>query len=215
MSERRIQVLLVDDDHLVRAGLRGLLDGGDIEIAGEAADGAEAVSKVRSLMPDVVCMDVRMPRLDGIQATRQILKHHPEVKVLVLTTFEHDEHVAAALEAGADGFLLKRAAPDSFAESIRTVHRGDSLLFPSSIRSLVKQTTGSATNSGLPDLTEREGEVLRLMAAGLQNAEIAAELCISLETVKTHVVRVLGKLQVRDRTQAVICAYRSGFVPLG
>lgn len=209
-----IRVLLVDDDQLVRAGLRGLLDDDDIRVVGEAGDGAEAVSMVRALQPDVVCMDVRMPHVDGIHATRQIVRRYPELKVLILTTFEHDDYVEAALEAGANGFLLKRMAPDAFAESIRTVHRGDSLLFPASIRNLLRHTAPEVTAEGLPGLTGREAEVLRMMAAGLRNAEIAAELTISLDTVKTHVVRILHKVGARDRTQAVIRAYRTGFVPL-
>lgn len=210
-----IRVLLADDEQLIRAGLRALIDGeAGIVVVGEAADGAEAVAMVRSLNPDVVCMDVRMPKVDGIQATRVIRERHPDTKVLVLTTFENDDYVHDALSAGAQGLLLKRSAPDSVVHAIQTVHRGDSLLFPDAVRRLLAQTGPDPARPGLPTLSEREGEVLRLIAQGRSNAEIAATLYVTVETVKTHVANVLAKLQVRDRVQAVVKAYETGFVPL-
>ena len=211
-----VRVLLVDDEKLVRAGLRALVDGEQgITVVGEAGDGAEAISKTKALTPDVVCMDVRMPNVDGIQATRVLTERHPDSKVLVLTTFENDDYVHEALQAGAQGFLLKRAAPDAVVSAILTVHQGDSLLYPDAVRRLVASAAPAApTKPGLPMLSEREGEVLRLIARGLSNAEIAGELFVTVETVKTHVTSILGKLGVRDRVQAVIRAYETGFVPL-
>lgn len=211
-----IGVLLVDDEELVRTGLRAILDAQpDLEVVGEAADGAEVMPLVRRLRPDVVLMDVRMPAIDGIQATRQLLDTMAEPpRVLVITTFENDDYVYEALRAGASGFLLKRARPADVVEAVRVVARGESLLFPAALRRLV------STHAGRPDgraltaarLTEREAEVLRLMAAGLSNAEIAEQLVVGVETVKTHVGNVLTKLDARDRTQAVVAAYESGFV---
>jgi DNA-binding NarL/FixJ family response regulator len=211
-----IRVLLVDDESLVRAGLRAIIDAEpDLEVVGEAGDGAEAVSQVRTLRPDVVCMDVRMPHVDGIAATKLLTERAAATAVLVLTTFENDDYVYDALAAGASGFLLKRSAPEQVTAAIRTVHAGESLLFPDAVRRLVRAHGSQAPNrSGLPTLTEREGEVLRLMARGRSNAEIAEDLVLGVETVKSHVASVLGKLGVRDRTQAVIRAYESGFVPL-
>ncbi|MCP3802429.1 response regulator transcription factor [Allokutzneria sp. A3M-2-11 16] len=208
-------VVLVDDEDLIRTGLRAILGAEpDLEVVGEAADGAEVVPLVRSLKPDVVLMDVRMPAVDGIQATRHLLSTMAEPpKILVVTTFENDDYVYDALRAGASGFLLKRARPAEIVQAVRTVASGDSLLFPSAIRALAEQRAGGerkALNGA--QLTEREAEVLRLVAKGLTNAEIAAELVVSVETVKTHVGNVLGKLHARDRTQAVIIAYESGFV---
>ncbi|WP_238361415.1 LuxR C-terminal-related transcriptional regulator [Actinopolymorpha pittospori] len=160
-------------------------------------------------------MDVRMPRVDGIQATRIIRERHPHTKVLVLTTFENDAYVSEALRTGAQGFLLKRSAPESVVAAIRTVHSGDSLLFPDALRRLVAPAVQAGPDRpGLPMLSEREGEVLRLIASGLSNAEIAARIYVTVETVKTHVGRILAKLGVRDRVQAVIRAYESDFVPL-
>jgi DNA-binding NarL/FixJ family response regulator len=211
------RVLLVDDESLVRAGLRAIIDAEpDLEVVGEAGDGAEAVAQVRSVRPDVVCMDVRMPHVDGIAATRLLTERSESPRVLVLTTFENDDYVYDALAAGAYGFLLKRAAPEQVTAAIRTVHAGESLLFPDAVRRLVRSHGGGGTSTrpGLPMLTEREGEVLRLMARGQSNAEIAAELVVGVETVKSHVASLLGKLEVRDRTQAVIRACESGFVPL-
>jgi len=211
-----IRVLLVDDESLIRAGLRAIIDAEpDLDVVGEAADGAEAVAEVRSLRPDVVCMDVRMPRVDGLEATRLLVARAEAPRVLVLTTFENDDYVYEALGAGASGFLLKRATPAQVTAAIRTVHAGESLLFPDAVRRLARAHRGPADQRpGLPTLTDREGEVLRLMARGMSNAEIAAELVLGVETVKSHVASLLNKLDVRDRTQAVIRAYESGFVPL-
>jgi DNA-binding NarL/FixJ family response regulator len=215
-------VLLVDDDELIRIGLRAIVDAQpDLRVVGEATDGAEVPPLVAKLRPDVVLMDVRMPRIDGIQATRHLLATSAEPpRVLVVTTFENDDHVYDALRAGASGFLLKRARPQEVVEAIRVVARGESLLFPAAIRQLAAAYGGSGvTGDGAAaerlrraKLTEREGDALRLMAAGLSNAEIAEELVIGVETVKTHVGNVLAKLGARDRTQAVIVAYDSGFV---
>ena len=207
-------VLIVDDDALIRAGLRAILDASPgIAVVGEAEDGAEVVPAVVRLRPDVVLMDVRMPRVDGIQATRLLherLDRPP--RVLVVTTFENDEYVYEALRAGAGGFLLKRSRPAQIVEAVRVVAQGDSLLFPAAVRRLA--AAYGANHDQLPGvrLTDREGEVLTLMADGLSNAEIAARLVLGLETVKTHVGNILAKLGVRDRTQAVVVAYRSGFI---
>ncbi len=210
-----IQVLLADDQALVRAGFRMILDAeSDIEVVGEAADGEEAIAVVRRLRPDVVLMDVRMPLLDGIQATRLLCERLAQPpRVLVLTTFENDDFVYEALRAGASGFVLKRARPAEITDAVRLVAHGESLLFPAAIRRLAAGRGGDPVRRlpGVP-LTARELEVLRLVAAGRTNAEIAAELTVGLETVKTHVGNVLTKLGCRDRTQAVIAAYESGFV---
>ncbi|GAA1043008.1 response regulator transcription factor [Streptomyces murinus] len=214
-----VTVLLVDDEPLVRAGLRAVLGAQpDIEVVGEAADGAAVIPLVRRLRPDVVAMDVRMPLLDGIEATRAVLRTVADPpKILVVTTFEDDEYVYEALRAGADGFLLKRARPAEIVHAVRLVAEGESLLFPASVRRLAKRYGdggGRPPRSVLERarLTEREAEVLRLMARGLSNAEIAAGLVVGAETVKSHVSAVLAKLGARDRTQAVIAAYESGFV---
>ncbi|KAA2256112.1 response regulator transcription factor [Solihabitans fulvus] len=209
-----VRVLVVDDEDLVRTGLRVIVDAEpDLTVVGEAASGAEVTPLVRALRPDVVLMDVRMPKIDGIQATRHLLESVPEPpRVIVVTTFENDEYVYDALRAGASGFLLKRTRPDAMVQAIRLVAHGDSLLFPASIRELAA-TYGRSGGGLAAELTAREAEVLRLMATGLSNGEIAAELYVSLETIKTHVGNILGKLGARDRTQAVIAAYESGFVP--
>ncbi|HEX6338379.1 MAG TPA: response regulator transcription factor [Jiangellaceae bacterium] len=211
-----IGVLLVDDEALVRTGLRAILDAQpDIEVVGEAADGAEVMPHVRRLRPDVVLMDVRMPAIDGIQATRQLIGTMTEPpRVLVITTFENDDYVYEALRAGASGFLLKRARPAEVVEAVRVVAHGESLLFPAALRRLVAGRAGRPDEQALAAarLTERESEVLRLMAAGLSNTEIAERLVVGVETVKTHVGNVLAKLDARDRTQAVIAAYESGFI---
>ncbi|MFE4962990.1 response regulator [Streptomyces sp. NPDC056660] len=211
-----VTVLLVDDEPLVRAGLRAVLEAQpDIEVVGEAADGAAVIPLVRRLRPDVVAMDVRMPLLDGIEATRAVLRTVAEPpKILVVTTFEDDEYVYEALRAGADGFLLKRARPAEIVHAVRLVAEGESLLFPASVRQLAARYGGADERDGLrwARLTEREAEVLRLMAQGLSNAEIAGRLVVGAETVKSHVGAVLAKLGTRDRTQAVIAAYESGFV---
>ncbi|WP_438294999.1 response regulator [Streptomyces sp. HUAS TT7] len=211
-----VTVLLVDDEPLVRAGLRAVLEAQpDIEVVGEAADGAAVIPLVRQLRPDVVAMDVRMPLLDGIEATRAVLRTVEDPpKILVVTTFENDEYVYEALRAGADGFLLKRARPAEIVNAIRLVAEGDSLLFPAAVRALAAEYGNGAARTALAEaaLTDREAAVLRLMARGLSNAEIAAKLVVGTETVKTHVSAVLAKLGARDRTQAVIAAYESGFV---
>ncbi|MEU0838709.1 response regulator transcription factor [Streptomyces sp. NPDC005962] len=218
-----LTVLLVDDEPLVRAGLRVVLEAQpDIEVVGEAADGAAVIPLVRQLRPDVVAMDVRMPLMDGIEATRTVLRTVPDPpKIIVVTTFENDEYVYGALRAGADGFLLKRARPAEIVHAIRLVAEGDSLLFPAAVRELAAsygETHGSAEGRAALEraaLTEREGDVLRLVARGLSNAEIAARLVVGTETVKSHMSAVLAKLGARDRTQAVIAAYESGFVSPG
>ncbi|MCX3063285.1 response regulator transcription factor [Streptomyces beihaiensis] len=211
-----LTVLLVDDEPLVRAGLRAVLEAqADITVVGEAADGAAVVPMVRELRPDVVAMDVRMPLLDGIEATRAVLRSVDRPpKIVVITTFENDAYVYGALRAGADGFLLKRARPDEIVQAVRVVASGESLLFPAAVRKLAAEYGSDPARAALDRaaLTGREGEVLRLMARGLSNAEIAAELVVGTETVKSHVSAVLAKLGARDRTQAVIAAYESGFV---
>ncbi|MFC8872145.1 response regulator [Streptomyces sp. NPDC057148] len=218
-----VRVLLVDDEPLVRAGLRAVLEAQpDIEVVGEAADGAAVIPLVRQVRPDVVAMDVRMPLLDGIEATRALLRTMTDPpKILVVTTFENDEYVYEALRAGADGFLLKRARPAEIVHAVRLIADGESLLFPASVRQLAAEYGDGGGNRAArallerAQLTEREGDVLRLMARGLSNAEIAARLVVGTETVKSHVSAVLGKLGARDRTQAVIAAYESGFVAPG
>ncbi|MCX5314494.1 MULTISPECIES: response regulator transcription factor [unclassified Streptomyces] len=211
-----VTVLLVDDEPLVRAGLRAVLEAQpDIEVVGEAGDGAAVIPLVHKLRPDVVAMDVRMPLMDGIEATRVVLRTVPEPpKILVVTTFENDEYVYEALRAGADGFLLKRARPAEIVHAVRLVAEGESLLFPAAVRQLAAEYGTSKAKAVMKraSLTEREAAVLRLMARGLSNAEIAAKLVVGVETVKTHVSAVLAKLGARDRTQAVIAAYESGFV---
>jgi DNA-binding NarL/FixJ family response regulator len=212
-----IRVLVVDDEPLVRSGLRAVLGSEpDIEVVGEAGDGADVPAAVRECAPTVVLMDVRMPRIDGIAATERLAAAPGAPRVLVVTTFENDEFVFEALRAGASGFLLKRARPEEIVQAVRTVAAGESLLFPDAIRSLVRRHGGrgdsGAVRGRLARLTEREGEILRLMARGLSNAEIAAEVYLGVETVKTHVGSVLAKLEVRDRTQAVVAAYQGSFV---
>jgi DNA-binding NarL/FixJ family response regulator len=209
-------VAIVDDDELIRVGLRAVIDAQpDLTVVGEAADGAEVPSLVARVRPDVLLMDVRMPAVDGIQATRHLLAASAAPpKVLVITTFENDEYVYEALRAGASGFLLKRARPAEVLHAIRVVAQGESLLFPTAIRRLVGSFGGGPAGDRLRGarLTDREAEVLRLVAAGLSNAEIAARLVVGVETVKTHVGNVLTKLGARDRTQAVVLAYESGFI---
>lgn len=209
-----IRLLLADDDALVRTGLRAVLGGEPgLEVAGEAGDGAEAVAQARALHPDVVLMDVRMPGVDGIRATELIVRSLPEVRVLVVTTFENDGYVYDALRAGASGFLLKRARPAELIRAVRTVADGEMLLFPASVRDLAAHWGGRARpDERTARLTAREADVLRQMAAGRSNAEIAESLVVGVQTVKTHVGSVLAKLGARDRTQAVIIAFESGFV---
>jgi DNA-binding NarL/FixJ family response regulator len=214
-----VRILLADDEPLVRAGLAAVLGAEpDLTVVGEASDGAEVLPLVRSTHPDVVLMDVRMPDVDGIQATRSLVERFDDPpRILVVTTFSTDDYVYEALRAGAAGFLLKRARPDEIVQAVRTVARGDSLLFPAAIRTLAGRSahTGGGDRLAAARLTGREGEVLRLMARGLSNAEIATELHLGIETVKTHVGNVLAKLGARDRTQAVILAYESGFITPG
>jgi DNA-binding NarL/FixJ family response regulator len=213
-----IRVLLADDDALIRSGLRALLDAeADLTVVGEAATGGEAVSRARDLQPDVVLMDVRMPQMDGVTATRQIVSWSRRPRVLVLTTFDLDEVVDDALDAGADGFLLKRATPEQLVDGIRTVHAGDALVAPAVTRRLLaayarRRPPDRERLARAARLTEREAEVLRALADGLSNSEIAKRIWVSPETVKTHIKSILGKLEVRDRTQAVVWAYRTGFV---
>ena len=223
MSER-IRVLLVDDQSLIRTGFRMILDAEeDIEVVGESADGTQAIDSVNRFKPDVVLMDIRMPEMDGIEATRRIVGAAPEdqpVRVLMLTTFDLDEYVYDALRAGASGFLLKDVPADQLVNGIRLVAAGDSLLAPSVTRRLIEEFSRTPAADAAPppsfdDLTARELEVLKLIARGMSNAEIATELIVSETTVKTHVTRVLLKLGVRDRVQAVVAAYEHGLVAPG
>jgi DNA-binding NarL/FixJ family response regulator len=213
-----IRVLLVDDQALMRGGFRMILEAQpDITVVGEAGDGLEAVVEAERLSPDVVIMDIRMPRCDGVEATRR-LPHH---RVLILTTFHHDEYVVEALRAGASGFLLKDATPEELVHAVRVVAGGDALLSPSVTRQLLDHVLAHLPQPARPpdaalgELTERELGVLRLLARGLSNAEIAASLSVSEATVKTHVSHVLDKLGLRDRVQAVVLAYELGLVNPG
>jgi DNA-binding NarL/FixJ family response regulator len=218
-----IRVLVADDQALVRGGFRLLIDSApDLEVVGEAADGAEAVRLARELRPDVVLMDIRMPTMDGIEATRAIVSTPTgaQTRIIILTTFDLDEYVYDALRAGASGFLLKDTDPETLLEAIRVVESGDALLAPSVTRRLIAEFAKrpAQTRSSLPhleQLTEREREVLVLVAKGLSNGEIAAELFISPATAKTHVSRIMMKLESRDRAQLVALAYESGFVTPG
>jgi DNA-binding NarL/FixJ family response regulator len=212
-----ISVLLADDQHLVRAGFRSLLRRDrDIAVVGEASTGDEAVRAARELRPDVILMDIRMPGLDGITATKQVLAALPETRVIILTTFETDEYVFAALAAGASGFLTKEIGPDGLRSAVRVVAAGDALLSPSVTRRVVGQfahrPVPAAASGGdrLAVLTDREREVVRLVARGLSNEEIARELFISPLTAKTHITRAIAKLGVRDRVQLVIIAFEDG-----
>ncbi|MDX6398073.1 MAG: hypothetical protein QOJ43_1481 [Gaiellaceae bacterium] len=214
-----ISILLADDQHLVRSGFRMILGAdAELEVVGEATDGVEAVAEARRLTPDVVLMDVRMPRVDGIEATRQIAAMPDSPRVLMLTTFDLDEYVFAALRAGASGFLLKDAPEAQLLAAIRVVADGGSLFAPAVTRRLIERFANLAEPAvppALDGLTARETEVLRLLARGRSNAEIAAELVVSEHTVKSHVAHVLSKLDLRDRIQAVILAYESGLVRRG
>jgi DNA-binding NarL/FixJ family response regulator len=215
-----VRVLLVDDDDLMRAGLRAVLASDDgIDVVGEAADGRAAIDATRRLRPDVVLMDVRMPDLDGIAATREVLASSPHVKVVILTTFEDDDYVFGAISAGASGFLLKRTRPEELIDGIHTIAAGEALLSPSVTRTVLERMAGQpvrvARPAGLDELTPREREVLELVARGLSNQEIAEELVVEESTVKTHVRRILMKLRVRDRLQAVIFAYETGLTRPG
>lgn len=212
-----ITVLLADDQALVRAGFALILNAEpDLEVVGEAADGAEAVSLAEELQPDVVLMDVRMPGVDGIEATRRITAALPATKVLMLTTFDLDDYVVSAFRAGASGFLLKTAPRDHLVAAVRTVRAGDALLAPMSTRKLLEQFAQPPQAApALDELTTRERDVLGLLARGLSNAEIAAELVVEPSTVKSHVAAVLAKLDCRDRVQAVVFAYESGLIRPG
>ncbi len=216
-----IRVGIADDQALVRAGFRLILQTqGDIEVVGEADDGAAAVELVRHGQPDVVLMDVRMPTLDGIEATRRARLAHPATRVLILTTFDLDEYVYRGLQVGASGFLLKDAPPEQLVAAVRSVAAGDQLLAPPIMRRLIEEFVrrpppGTATPEVLADLSEREREVLQLVARGLSNGEIARSLHVGEATVKTHLGRILAKLGLRDRVQAVVLAYESGLVRPG
>ena len=215
-----IRVLLADDQELVRSGFRLILELADgIEVVGEAGDGRDAVRLAKELEPDVVLMDVRMPELDGIEATRRLRQAGVDARVLVLTTFDLDDYVYAAMRAGASGFLLKDAPREQLVTAVRTVARGEALLAPAVTRRLierfVERPAPLEAAPALAELSARELEVLRLVARGLSNAEIAGELVIGEATVKTHAARVLRKLGLRDRVQAVVLAYESGIVEPG
>ena len=213
------RVLLADDQALVRSGFRMILEAReDLEVAAEAEDGAEAVALARSLRPDVILMDVRMPKLDGIEATRQIVASGSPARVLILTTYDLDEYVYAAIRAGASGFLLKDVEPAQLVDAVRVVARGDALLAPTVTRRLLERFADTlpgeppASPPGLASLTRREREILELVAGGLSNAEIADRLVLGETTVKSHVSSVLRKLGLRDRVQAVVLAYQAGLV---
>jgi DNA-binding NarL/FixJ family response regulator len=216
-----IRVLIADDQALVRGGFRLILEAQeDIQVVGEADDGREALAKARELEPDVVLMDIRMPELDGLEATRRLVAGGGAARVLILTTFDLDEYVYEAMKTGASGFLLKDVRPEQLAEAVRVVARGEALLAPAITRRLVEEFVrrpppGSGAPVALSELTEREIEVLKLVAGGLSNAEIAASLFVTEATVKTHVTHILTKLRLRDRVQAVVLAYESGLIQPG
>jgi DNA-binding NarL/FixJ family response regulator len=213
-----IRVLIADDEGLVRAGFRAILESEqDIEVVAEAADGREALAMGRALSPDVVLMDIRMPGLDGLQAARRLLAGPKRPKVLIVTTFDLDEYVLEAMRAGASGFLLKDAPREQLIAAVRIVAAGEELLAPAITRRLIERLlisheTPPARSEALDHLSARELEVLRLIARGLSNAEIAAELVVSRATVKTHVASILAKLDLRDRVQAVVLAYETGLI---
>ncbi len=222
--DENIKVLLVDDQPLLRMGFRLILEGeNDIQIAGEAADGLEALTQTATLHPDVVLMDVRMPNMDGIEATERIAKSHPETKIIILTTFDLDEYAFSGLQAGASAFLLKDVAPEELVSAVRLVASGDAVVAPRVtarlLETYVRNSGRTPANTAAPqrdplldDLTPREQEVLRALAEGLSNAEIAHRFFLSEATVKTHVRRILTKLHLRDRVQAVVYAYETGLV---
>ncbi|HEY2879040.1 response regulator transcription factor [Nocardioides sp.] len=214
-----LSIVIADDQLLLRAGFRKLLDGEDgLDVVGDAADGQEALQLVERLRPNVVLMDIRMPVLDGIEATRRISQRFPETAVLVLTTYDLDEYVFAALDAGASGFLLKDCPPDELTSAIHVVARGDALIAPSITRRLIAEFAGRAargTPGELPSISEREREVLIGVARGLSNSELATELFIGEATVKSHVSSLLNKVGCRDRVQLVVRAYEAGLVTPG
>ncbi|WP_109473048.1 response regulator [Ornithinimicrobium cavernae] len=220
VSDEVTSVVVVDDQELVRMGFRLILERAGFDVVGEAGDGLEAVEAVRSLRPDIVLMDIRMPRLDGVEATRRIMQLVGDrPRVLVLTTFDLDEYVYEAVRAGASGFLLKDVTPEDLVHAVRVVARGESMLAPALISRLLQQFTTRPRAGELPPalagLSEREAEVARLVAHGLSNAEIGQRLFLSEATVKTYVSRLLTKLQLRDRVQVAVLAFRSGLVQLG
>jgi DNA-binding NarL/FixJ family response regulator len=219
-TETSLRVVIADDQALVRAGFRLILEEvGGFQVVGEAADGEQAIAAVRRHRPDLVLMDVRMPNLDGIEATRRIVSAGASCRIVILTTFDLDEHVFAALRAGASGFLLKDVSPEQLVASLRMLAGGESLLAPSITRRLIERfaapDAGPAASQVLSTLTEREREVLVLIARGLNNDELAAELHVGESTIKTHVGRVLAKLELRDRVQAVVFAYENGLIRPG
>jgi len=221
VASRALRVVIVDDQSLVRAGFRMILESEDgIEVVAEASDGEEAVRAARRARPDVVLMDIRMPVLDGLEATRRILGDGADCRVIMLTTFDLDEYVYAALRAGASGFLLKDVSPEQLIASVRMVATGDALLAPSITRRLIERFVRRDAAAGvapraLSSLTAREREVLTLIARGLNNSELAEQLHLSEATVKTHVARILSKLELRDKVQAVVLAYETGLVQPG
>jgi DNA-binding NarL/FixJ family response regulator len=215
-----VKVVIADDQPLMRTGFRMILHAtDDIRVVGEASDGAQATAEAARLRPDVVLMDIRMPGTDGIEGTRRIVAHSPATRVLILTTFDLDEYAFTALRAGASGFLLKDVPPDQLVDAIRAIASGDAVVSPRITRQLLDRYAQHLPEGDVPPrhpllekLTEREGEVLQCLAQGLSNAEIATRLVLSEKTVKTHVTRILAKLDLRDRVQAVVLAYRSGLV---
>jgi DNA-binding NarL/FixJ family response regulator len=219
VTESPIRVLIADDQALMRTGFRMILDAQpDIEVVGEAIDGTDAIRLYERLVPDVVVMDVRMPTLDGIEATRRLTGFDAPARVLILTTFDLDEYVYEALRAGASGFLLKDRPPEELVAAVRVIAAGEGLLAPSVTRRLIEEfakRAPSPSRAELAELTDREREVLILIARGLSNGEIARSLYVAETTVKTHVGRILGKLRLRDRAQAVVLAYESGLVQPG
>ena len=216
-----IRVLIADDQALVRGGFRMILDAQpDMEVVGEAQDGKEALRAVAELRPDVILMDIRMPEMDGLETTRRIVIDENAPRVLMLTTFDMNEYVYEAMKSGASGFLLKDVKPEQLADAVRTVAAGDALLAPTITRRLIEEFVrrpppGTSSPPELETLTERELEVLKLIAKGLSNEEIAKQLFVSMATVKTHITHILMKLQLRDRVQAVVLAYESGLVQPG
>lgn len=210
-----IRVVLIDDEPLVRAGLAAIIDSDTgLEVVGEAGDGADAIDLVQRTQPDIVIMDVRMPQLSGLEATRLLVARQDPPRVLILTTFDSDDYVFEALRAGADGFVLKRARPEELIRAVYVVAGGEVLLYPQKVREMAAQAGRREDLASVAQLSSREQEVLSLMARGLSNVEIAGELFLGSETVKTYVSSLLGKLGARDRTQAVIRAFESGFITL-